>query len=227
MQLANTAAVLGAWSKQLPCRLQTAQLQPNNTSELFYQAQAAEACNALQYVSSYMRIWIGDVTYMLVDSRICEGLRAVQVLQAFATIVCLFVLPLSVLYAFERCYKLQFLRSLAQADTGSPAAAAGSASTRSSRGDSATGSSSISNRNVHQAADSDSDGMNSSSSSSFSRDRSRAVLLEEPGAAVMLRWSACVVAMLAGAWLLAEVLVTDVFGDTTCPACTLVGNNHR
>jgi hypothetical protein len=191
IQLVNSAAVLGVWSRQLPCWLQAVQLQPNNATELFYQAQATHACIALQYMSCFMRMGLGDVTYLLLDRRVCEGLRAVQVLQVFAAIVCLSVLPLAVFYAIERRYKLQFLRSLAQADAAAAAAAVGSTSNDGS--------------NLRPAA---------AAVSNRSSDSYTAGLLDEPVAAVMLRWLVCVAAMLMGSWLLAEVLVMDVFDST-------------
>jgi hypothetical protein len=220
MQLVNSAAALGVWSRQLPCWLQTVQLQlqPNNATELFYQAQATDACECLQYATSYMRMGLGDATYLLFDHTVCEGVRAVQVLQAFAAIVCLSVLPLAVLYAFERRYKLQFLRSLAQTDAAAAAAAAavdsaqaaGSVSISSSG---ASGNSSSSSNNIRQAA-----AAGSSSSSSVGSDSYTAGLLDEPVASVVLRWLVCVATMLMGAWLLAEVLASEVFDSTACSA---------
>ncbi|WIA40069.1 hypothetical protein OEZ86_013485 [Tetradesmus obliquus] len=76
IQLVNSAAVLALWSRPLPCLLQAVQLKPFNASELFYQAQATDACKALQYASFYIRMWIGDVTYMTIMKMLAEVLVA-------------------------------------------------------------------------------------------------------------------------------------------------------
>jgi hypothetical protein len=143
MQLANTAVALSFWSRQLPCFLQTFQLQQNSTSQLFYQQQASELCQAMQYLGSGLRMALGDVTYALHDDGVCEGLKAVQVLQAFATIVGLLLLPLSVKYGIEQRFKRRFLRSLQQQAEGGAATAADAAGTVGLAAGSSSSSSSI------------------------------------------------------------------------------------
>jgi hypothetical protein len=206
MQLANTAVALSFWSRQLPCFLQAIQLQQNSTSQLFYQPQASELCQALQYLGSGLRMALGDVTYALHDNGVCEGLRAVQVLQAFATIVGLLLLPLSVKYGIEQRFKLRFLRSLEQAEGGAVAAdAAGVAGLT-------AGSSSRTETSATAASAVTDDGASSTAAAALYQ------VGEEPHCAVVLRWVACLSGLLVGSWLLAEVLVTDVFSKATCAA---------
>jgi hypothetical protein len=202
MQLVNSAAVLSSWSTQLPCLLQAAQLQPNNATELFYQPQATDACETLQYASGWLRAGFGDVTGSLMDQVVCQGLQAVQALQAFATIVFLAVLPVLVLYALEWHYKLQFLRSLAPAHA---AAAAGGFSEGSDSNSSSNG--------IHQTTA-------ASSGSRTVVERNSDGHKNEPVAAVVLQWLVCVAAVLSCSWLLAEVLVTVSQSRKHCPAST-------
>jgi hypothetical protein len=211
MQLANTAVALSFWSRQLPCFLQAIQLQQNSTSQLFYQPQASELCQALQYLGSGLRMALGDVTYVLHDNAVCEGLRAVQVLQAFATIVGLLLLPLSVTYGIEQRFKLRFLRSLEQAEGGAVAAdAAGVAGVN-------AGSSNSSSSRAEASAAAASEGTVDGGAGSTAAAALYQVG-EEPHCAVVLRWVACLSGLLVGSWLLAEVLVTDVFSKATCAA---------
>jgi hypothetical protein len=207
LQLANTAVALSYWSSQLPCWLQSIQLQLNSSPELFYQQQASELCQALQYMASGLRMAFGDVTYALHDGHVCEGLRAVQVLQAFATIVGLLVLPLSVKYGLERRFKRQFLQSLQQAELAQAAAEAA-----------ASGSSSSSALAALEGVANGAAGVAAGSHGSSSSGSSAAAVVtgEEPQSAVVLRWVACILGLVVAAWLLAELLVSDVYSRISC-----------
>jgi hypothetical protein len=216
MQLANTAVALSFWSRQLPCFLQSFQLQQHSTSQLFYQQHASELCQALQYLGSGLRMALGDVTYALHDNRVCEGLRAVQVLQAFATIVGLLLLPLSVNYGIEKRFKRQFLRSLEQAEGAAAAAAAAEAAGATGL---AAGSSSNSTIRTESSVVAAANGPANAEVDGGARSNAAAALSqvgEEPHCAVVLRWVACLLGLVVGSWLLAEVLVTDVFSRATC-----------
>jgi hypothetical protein len=209
IQLVNLAAALGGWSTQLPCLLQAAQLQPNNATELFYQPQATDACEALQFASGWLRAAVGNVTDSVVDHGLCQGLLAVQVLQAFMNIVCLAVLPLLVLYVIERRYKLQFLQSL-QASSAAAGGAAASA-----------GSSNTSTSNNRGARDQSSDtGMRwaavAGSNSIVNSGSYTAGALNEFGAAVASLWLICFAGVLTGSWLLAELVVIVASNKKAC-----------
>jgi hypothetical protein len=203
MQLANTAVALSYWSSQLPCYLHSIHLQLNFEPQLFYQQQASELCRGMQYLGSGLCMSFGDITYALQDGQVCEGLRAVQVLQTFATLVGLLVLPLSVKYGIERRFKRQFLQLHEQAEAAATAEAAAA---------DATAAGSSSSRTADATADAD----GVTGAAADEEGAAAVVTGEDPQTAVVLRWVACVSGLLIGAWLLAELLVTVVYSRVPC-----------
>lgn len=91
--------------------METVLLKPNKLLKAQFQNEAVRACELLQASASVTQMAIGDLTFMLARD-VCVGLKAVQILQLCATLVCLLILPLWFMYTMERLLKRRFLEAL-------------------------------------------------------------------------------------------------------------------
>lgn len=117
LQLINWCTAL-AWSARLPCLLplQAAYGQPdasrNTHTGLLYEEHAVQTCRGFRYIKALVGSLVGDLSPASVPGAedMCSGYSAVQLLQVFASILLLLVLPLSVIYYLELLLKRGFLK---------------------------------------------------------------------------------------------------------------------
>lgn len=107
--------------------METFLLKPNKLLEAQFQNEAVHGCELLQASASMAQMAIGDLTFMLARN-VCVGLKAVQILQLCATLVCLLILPLWFTYTMERLLKCRFLEALHSPEAMAAGTAAASSS---------------------------------------------------------------------------------------------------
>jgi hypothetical protein len=207
---------------QFPCFLTSVQPDP---STYVWQGRAEGSCSRLQSYSAVVSTALGGSLsdYSLT---VCEGMRAVQVLQVFGTLLVLFVVPVTVTFELERWLRLRCHQGHPQAPSGDSS----SGSWRSADGASsssagaAAGRGSSSNGAVGDAGSSSSSSASSAGVSSASRHGAPGthdILLSmaESGAEAGGAWGHAslllllTVLVLPIAWLFSELLV-GVFEST-------------